>query len=366
MVVALAAWSAVIEPGKKISQEVYRDFKITNAALGATLEDSKARSTLKITYAPPPVSEDEDDDEPSKKPKMKEVALCSLTPGTIEQAALDITFIEEDIIQFEVVGKNSIHLFGNYIDQTPISDLPPDDYDSDDESVNLLDVSSDVEINPDELDGLGESDDEDLSRFEEIDNEKPAGGKKHARDDGDVSMVSNISDKKANKKLKSETGSAVPVSTEGAGGEKRKERKKKEKKVEGVEADAPAATSSPDKEKPTKKSGPLQELDGGLKFRDITVGTGKQAKAGNTVSMRYIGKLENGKVFDSNTKGKPFTFRLGKGEVIKGWDQGIAGMQVGSERLLIIPPALAYGKQSQSGIPSNSTLKFECKLLEIK
>ncbi|KAF8520326.1 FKBP-like protein [Hysterangium stoloniferum] len=373
--VVLAAWSAVIGPGKRLSQEVYRDFKITNAALGAALEDPKARSTLKIIYSPPPLSDDEDDDGPSKKAKTKEVALCSLTPGTIEQATLDITFIEDDIIEFEVVGKNSIHLFGNYIGsyhQTPISDFPPDDYDSDEESVNLLDVSSDVEINPDELDDLADSDDEEYvaDRFEEIDDEKPATGKKHARDDGDVSMISAVSGGKANKKLKAETGSAVPVSTEGAIGDKKKEKKKKEKKgKEGkadASADAPAATSSPDKEKTAKKSGSLQELSGGLKIRDMTVGTGKQAKAGNTVSMRYIGKLENGKIFDSNTKGKPFTFRLGKGEVIKGWDQGVAGMQVGGERLLIIPPALAYGKQSQSGIPANSTLKFECKLVEIK
>ena len=74
--------------------------------------------------------------------------------------------------------------------------------------------------------------------------------------------------------------------------------------------------------------------------------------------MRYIGRLSNGKIFDQNTKGAPFSFKLGKGEVIKGWDVGIAGMQVGGERKLIIPASLAYGKQAISGIPPNSTLTF--------
>jgi len=84
------------------------------------------------------------------------------------------------------------------------------------------------------------------------------------------------------------------------------------------------------------------------------------------VSMRYVGKLPNGKIFDSNTKGKPFTFKLGVGEVIKGWDEGVAGMKVGGERLLIIPPSLGYGNRKLDGIPPNSTLRFEIKLLDMK
>jgi FK506-binding nuclear protein len=77
--------------------------------------------------------------------------------------------------------------------------------------------------------------------------------------------------------------------------------------------------------------------------------------------MRYIGKLKNGKVFDSNTKGKPFSFRLGKGEVIKGWDIGLVGMQVGGERRITIPSNLAYGSKGVAGIPPNSELIFDGK-----
>ena len=91
MVIAIATWSLVVSPGKKVTQEVIRDFKITNAALGAKLQDEKARSTLKITYElPPPLSDNESEEEddsaaksPRKKAKTSEVALCSLTPGTV-------------------------------------------------------------------------------------------------------------------------------------------------------------------------------------------------------------------------------------------------------------------------------------------
>ncbi len=108
------------------------------------------------------------------------------------------------------------------------------------------------------------------------------------------------------------------------------------------------------------------KLASGLLIEDKKTGTGPMAKPGNRVSMRYVGKLQNGSVFDSNTKGRPFSFRLGKGEVIKGWDEGVKGMQVGSERRLTCPPHLAYGKTKLPGIPANSTLIFDVKLLEIK
>ncbi|KAF8527762.1 hypothetical protein JB92DRAFT_2697771 [Gautieria morchelliformis] len=403
MVVAIATWSLVVSPGKKVTQEVYRDFKITNAALGAKLEDEKARSTLKVSYEPPPLSDLDSDEEDSpkkgspKKVKKSEIALCSLTPGTIEQAALDITFLEEDVVEFEVVGKNSVHLFGNYVGMHNVfgaplpTDLPPD-FSDEDESVDLRDVSSDVEMNPDDIIGLDDSDDEEyvfLSRFEEVE-DKPTAGKKHPRDSdatADASMAS-TSAKKANKKLKGESGSAVPVNTEaeskanGEATESKKEKKKKDKKKDKGDAKSDVEAQSGGEGTATKASSPLKMLSGGLQVKDVKVGTGKQAKAGNTVSMRYIGKLPDGTKFDSNTKGKPFTFRLGKGEVIKGWDQGVAGMQVGGERLLIIPPALAYGNKAQQGIPAGSTLHFgerilsslqaysdcglECKLVQIK
>lgn len=83
--------------------------------------------------------------------------------------------------------------------------------------------------------------------------------------------------------------------------------------------------------------------------------------------MRYVGRLQNGKQFDANTKGKPFAFKLGKGEVIGGWDEGLKGMQVGGERRLTIPPKMGYGARgAPPDIPGNSTLVFDVKLVEIK
>jgi len=147
---------------------------------------------------------------------------------------------------------------------------------------------------------------------------------------------------------------------------RKKRRRRGTKKKDKGDGKSDVGASSHEEAKALKSSSPMKDMAGGLKIRDVKVGTGKQAKAGNTVSMRYVGKLQDGTVFDSNTKGKPLTFRLGKGEVIKGWDQGVAGMQVGGERLLVIPPELGYGKQAQKGIPASSILHFECKLVDIR
>lgn len=106
----------------------------------------------------------------------------------------------------------------------------------------------------------------------------------------------------------------------------------------------------------------------GLQYEDLVDGQGATAQAGSTVSVHYTGWLENGTKFDSSLdRGEPFTFTLGTGMVIPGWDEGVAGMKVGSKRKLVIPPQLAYGASGAGGvIPPNATLVFEVELLEIK
>jgi FKBP-type peptidyl-prolyl cis-trans isomerase len=106
-----------------------------------------------------------------------------------------------------------------------------------------------------------------------------------------------------------------------------------------------------------------------LKYVELAPGTGKEAKAGNTVEVHYTGWLVNGKKFDSSLDRKqPFAFSLGAGQVIKGWDEGVAGMKEGGKRKLIIPPELAYGNKDVGNglIPANSTLIFEVELLKVK
>lgn len=106
----------------------------------------------------------------------------------------------------------------------------------------------------------------------------------------------------------------------------------------------------------------------GLKIEDLKKGTGKVAKAGDTVKVHYRGTLTNGKQFDASyDRGEPFTFHLGAGEVIKGWDEGVQGMHIGGKRKLTIPSELGYGARGAgAAIPPNSTLVFEVELLGIE
>jgi FKBP-type peptidyl-prolyl cis-trans isomerase len=105
----------------------------------------------------------------------------------------------------------------------------------------------------------------------------------------------------------------------------------------------------------------------GLKYRDIQVGDGATPQAGQTVFVHYTGTLENGTKFDSSRdRGQPFSFKLGVGQVIKGWDEGLSTMKVGGRRELIIPPDLGYGARGAGGvIPPNATLIFDVELLRI-
>ncbi len=104
-----------------------------------------------------------------------------------------------------------------------------------------------------------------------------------------------------------------------------------------------------------------------LETKDLVVGSGPEAKAGESVTVNYVGELfKNGKVFDASWKRKePFTFVLGKGQVITGWDKGIVGMKVGGRRELIIPAPLAYGANGTGAIPPNSALVFVVDLLGV-
>ncbi|KAF8502284.1 hypothetical protein F5888DRAFT_1670954 [Russula emetica] len=388
MPIAVALWSTVVKPGDALSVIPQSDLVITNAALGAQLADSSGRTSVKLTYMRPVKVTDDDEDEDEEKDEdgdedaQVETVLCSLTPGKIEQCTLNLTFEEDDEFLLEVVGKNEVHLSGNYIDQAPDQVPFNDESEPETESDHALDeVSSDVEINPEDLAKLlndedeDEDEDEDAKRFEEVPSDHEAEILKSAKrrrgsDTVEHEPVAGNKTSKKAKKLKAENGAAVPVSADADAVPQKKGEKKDKKAKKGVESKEGDSKKVEGKGGDVKQKqgdkGAMRELPNGLKIQDAKIGDGPQAKSGMRVNMRYVGKLLDGKVFDSNTKGKPFSFRLGAGEVIKGWDEGIAGMKVGGERLLIVPPPLGYGKRKMTDIPANSTLRFEVKLLEIK
>jgi len=130
-------------------------------------------------------------------------------------------------------------------------------------------------------------------------------------------------------------------------------------------AQKPAA---PNTNAPTKVTGDGVKTASGLQYWDIKVGTGDVAKDGSHVKVHYTGWLTTGKKFDSSVDaGTPFEFTIGKGDFIKGWEEGVAGMKVGGKRQLRIPPDLAYGERGYPGvIPANATLIFDIQLLGVK
>ena len=195
--------------------------------------------------------------------------------------------------------------------------------------------------------------------------------------------------KQMNGDAKKATPEKSPQSTPESGDKKKKKKNKKKNKnkdtatpTEAGDAKTPAKDQpkvKPDQKTPAKAEQktpgkdakktpgktPKRTLKGGVQVEDLKEGNGPEAKRGKMVGMFYEGKLKsNGKTFDKNLGGKPFKFRLGAGEVIKGWDVGLDGIKVGGKRRLIIPASFAYGKQGAAPeIPPNATLVFdvECK-----
>ena len=136
-----------------------------------------------------------------------------------------------------------------------------------------------------------------------------------------------------------------------------------------VVAQTAAHKTAPNTNAPTKVTGEGMKTPDGLTYWDIRMGNGETAKEGSHVRVHYTGWLTTGKKFDSSVDaGKPFDFTIGNGEVIKGWEEGVAGMRVGGKRQLRIPPNLGYGAEGTPGgpIPPNATLIFDIQLLGVQ
>ncbi|KAJ2976565.1 hypothetical protein NQ176_g4879 [Zarea fungicola] len=303
--------------------------------------------------------DEDDDDSDDDGADLENFVVCTLDTERNYQQPLDITVNEGEKVFFVVSGTHTVYLTGNYIMDDE------DDYSEDDEE------DDDYDLSPDELDyAMGEDSDEgsdDLDdvedpRITEIDDDEDEApklvdtskkGKKRAAEEAEnlddlIAKDGAKASKKQQKKLKNNQGEAVAA-----------DEKKDAKKVQFAKNLEQGPTGS------TKAAVGVKVVQG-VTVDDRKIGSGRVVKNGDSVGVRYIGKLANGKQFDANKKGKPFTFKVGKGQVIKGWDVGIVGMSIGGERRLTIPANLAYGSKALPGIPANSQLTFDVKLIEIK
>ncbi|KAF4997786.1 hypothetical protein FGRMN_3624 [Fusarium graminum] len=325
---------------------------------------AKAKGKAKAVEEESEDDEEDSDDDSEDGADLENFVICTLDTERNYQQPLDITVNHGEKVFFVVTGTHTVYLTGNYI--------MDDDEDEDDEDEDEYDLS------PDELEYALEGDDSDASdeldgvqdpRVQEVDSDEEEapklvaaskGKNKRAAEEATEGLDELISkddaklSKKQQKKLKNNKGEAVAA-----------EEKKDAKKVQFAKNLEQGPTGSTEKAKQTKATTGVKVVQG-VTIDDRTVGNGRTVKNGDTVGVRYIGKLQNGKQFDANKKGKPFSFKAGKGQVIKGWDIGVVGMAIGGERRLTIPASLAYGSRGLPGIPANSTLIFDVKLLEIK
>ncbi|KAI1266782.1 hypothetical protein F5Y18DRAFT_380372 [Xylariaceae sp. FL1019] len=341
------------------------------------MDDAETNGTKKASKKgkePATSSDDDDDESEDSDDEVEELVICTLDTERNYQQPLDIVIGPEEQVFFVVKGTHAIHLTGNYVvDTDDVSDSEDDEDDYDLAGMNGIDDYDSDGSEADELDDIEDP------RVTEVDSEEEEkapkitkGKNKRLADEAEslddlmaksAAVEETKLSKKQQKKLKNNKGE--PVAQEEPKAEATKEAPAKgDKKVQFAKNLEQGPTGSAAAEKGAAAVG--VKVVQGVTVDDRKIGTGRVVKKGNKVEVRYIGKLTNGKVFDSNKKGKPFSFSAGSGEVIKGWDIGVQGMSVGGERRLTIPAHLAYGSKGVPGIPGNSTLVFDIKLLGIK
>ena len=345
-----------VDVSNKYVKIVDNPFKITNVTLGP-----KCQKGEKVTLM---LQQGNDD----------AYALCTLESGSINQYQMNLSFeIGEEITFYLDSDKLSdkVHLTGMYLGEEIPSDFDFDEEDEDDEEDDseidyfddeeehsdldddeeeICDFPGNKAVRMNEVEEFSTSDSEEELSAEEMPQEQrkpqaPSSKKpeQQAKQQQQQQQQQQSDEGKKGKKRESEP--AQPVSN------KKQKPNGQEQKTKGEEEE---------------DSSKLKKFPNGLVVQEVSKGKGALIKEGSRVGIYYTGKLQNGKVFDSKTSGKPLMFTVGKKHVIPGMEQGIVGMNYGGKRVITIPPQLGYGKQSQPGIPSNSTLIFEITALESK
>ncbi|XP_050084237.1 46 kDa FK506-binding nuclear protein [Anopheles aquasalis] len=358
-------WGLIIKEGKKYSNVVEKEFKLTNAALDLTNQSGDVQVLITaqdVTYL-----------------------LCTLN-RQVPQTLLNKRFASGEEICFAIKGKGAVHLTGNIIEDVYDFDEEMEDEEDEDEELQLANgggakgvreskkaakskvaqeiasgqVSSDEDeddatFNASALDDSALNGGEEDSEEEEDDedSEDDGGEDDEEEEDDDDEEEEEEEDDDEEEEDEQPRAKQAKLSQEA-----------KSASQNGKAKDAKEAS----KKQPSNENNPaVRKLQDGLIVEDIKVGSGPEAKPGKKVAVYYVGRLkQNNKVFDSTSSGAGFKFALGRGEVIKGWDLGVAGMKVGGKRRLTIPHKLAYGtKGSPPVIPPCSTLVFEVELKKV-
>uniref|UniRef100_A0A1E1XI77 FK506-binding protein n=1 Tax=Amblyomma aureolatum TaxID=187763 RepID=A0A1E1XI77_9ACAR len=378
-------WGVTLESGKRYSQVVDTSYHLSMAALEPRQGGEPVMVMLEHGKA--------------------EFLLCTLDQGNSRQVPLDLNFVEGEEVTFFLNGKGTVHLTGY------LTDGLQDDDESSDEEVSLPDEEENDQENELAMGDRspqksskhtkkakkakqakllqvfnGESEDESDSDFdvdqvedetEDDDDDAPDDVDEEASEEEEPQPLSLVQRKRPPQKRPADKApdSASPAaekraslvpSTSSEDTVARKKRKKNKKQ----RSETPTAASDNTQAQPSPQGAAQAQgnklvttyLPGGVACTDLRVGSGPLAKPGRIMHVYYTGKLANNKVFDSCTSGKAFSFRLGKQEVIKGWDAGVHGMKVGGRRRLVIPPSQAYGSARMGAIPPNSTLYFDVEL----
>ena len=374
MTTASKFWGLIVEPGKKYEQQVPEGFKLTMASLGGEAELSQAASSVKSTGRTTVMFES------GEGPSF---SLCSLTPGKLEQQPLDLVFEEGEPIAFHVEGPHAIHLTGYLLDDEDDMDEYDDDMYEDESACHdsECDASHGEEGEEDDEEDEDDEDEDDEEDDDEFDSEEYDEDMEDVSPDEEeprIKVVDSEEEAEISKERTKRASETEAKASAAAAKKSKPEAKPEAKPVEIKKAETKKAESKPVESKKAETTAaaaqaaqqgaqPMNKtLPSGLKIQDVKMGSGPKANPNKSVWIHYKGTLTNGKQFDSSFGGQPLRFKLGAGEVVKGMDMGVQGMQVGGTRKLTIPANLAYGKKSAGSIPPNSTLIFEVQLVRMQ